>query len=64
METFGLLQLLNTLLPKNPQEEEKTTPSPAETSPAPPPVNAEKPNACAQFFERHEHRAKNLPKRE
>ncbi len=64
METFGLMQLLNTLLPKAAVEEKKTEETEREN---PPSVEvekgAEKPNACAQFFERHDHRAKNLPKR-
>ncbi len=62
METFGLMQLLNALLPKGEQKEEPTSPPEAEKAPSLPPER-EKPNACAQFFERHDHRAKNLPKR-
>ncbi len=63
METFGLMQLLNTLLPKAPQEEEKTEPSATDASPPSPPAFSETPNACADFFARHEAQAKNRPKR-
>ncbi len=56
MEPFGLLRLLNDLLPKPPEKTEEKEPK----EPAPPPQStekAEKPNACLAFFEAHEQRA-------
>ncbi len=64
MEPFGLFQLLNSLLPKAPQTEEKTepaTPVAAPSAPAEEPPKAP-PNACLDFFERHERmRRRNRP---
>ncbi len=59
METFGLMQLLSTLLPAAAKTEEKSE----ESAPPPPavvePQTTEKTNACLQFFERHDRVAKN-----
>ncbi len=54
MEPFGLFHLLQSLLPTEEKEGEKTAPPPDEPPPPPP---DEKPNACADFFTAHEKRA-------
>ncbi len=59
MESFGLFQLLNSLLSKAPSTEEKPDPSSPPSAPSPEPEGApplETSNACADFFERHEQR--------
>ncbi len=61
MEVFGLLNLLNSLLPSPPQRSEEppvspsTAPANGETPPAP---EGAPPNACLDFFAQHEQRAK------
>ncbi len=70
MEPFGLLQLLDALLPKSDKGEENRAPSaPSRTpDPAEPQIvetpTAQKPNACVEFFERHEKRANRNAHRE
>ncbi len=61
MEVFGLIKMLNSLLPKgeNSAEETGNAPPPPASEPTPPlPPPTEKPNACLDFFNAHERRRK------
>lgn len=58
MEPFGLLNLLKSLLPDGNAEEPSAPPKDEEKEPAPPPVQTRKENACLDFLEAHEKRAK------
>ena len=70
MEPFSLFQLLSSLLPQTEQPSEKTPPAPPPQEPAPvqakteetPPFNSLEQNACVQFLEAHETRAKRTRK--
>ncbi len=58
MELFGLLNLLNSLLPQTPQTEAPTEPTPPVQTEEPPPQAEPQANACVDFFNRHDSRAK------
>ena len=70
MEPFSLFQLLSSLLPQTEQPSEKTAnpQPPQEPAPAPTkgeethPLNTVEQNACVQFLEAHETRAKRTRK--
>ncbi len=66
MEPFGLFNLLNSLLSVAPKSNSESVENDLQTGTAPPPSETKKEeaplvapsNACAEFFMRHEQRAK------